>query len=137
MEQDRAPAVLVHHPELARQTAGQLSRHRLFDRRDNHANRVKGLMRTRSQKLSKGHRRLGPGNGQPQYQARRFPRRMELHDCSIKPIARSGCSLTSPKPPIAGQPLSPQTQPKTPAVAPPIAPPPPPVARPAPPPPPP
>ena len=31
-----------------------------------------------------------------EYQARRFPRRMELHDCSIKPIARSGCFLTSP-----------------------------------------
>ena len=28
MEQDRAPAVRLHHPELARQTAGQPSGHR-------------------------------------------------------------------------------------------------------------
>src|ERR1700675_711721 len=97
MEQDRAPAVLIHHPELARQTAGQLSRHRRSDRGDDHANWVKGLVRTRRQKLSQGHRRLGRGNGQPQYQARRFPWRMELHDCSIKPITQSGSFLTSPK----------------------------------------
>jgi hypothetical protein len=32
-------------PELARQTAGQLSRHRRFDRRDDHAKRIKGFVR--------------------------------------------------------------------------------------------
>jgi hypothetical protein len=52
MEQDRAPTVLVHHPELARQTAGQLSRHRRFDRADDHAKRIKGFVRAPRQKLS-------------------------------------------------------------------------------------
>ena len=42
MEQDRAPAVLVHYPELARQAAGQLPGHRPTDCRDHDAHRPEG-----------------------------------------------------------------------------------------------
>ena len=42
VEQDRASAVLVHHPELARQAAGQPRGHRQPDRRHDHRSRPDG-----------------------------------------------------------------------------------------------
>ena len=58
---------------------------------------AEGLLRTRHQQLSQGHRRLGSRNGEHQHQTRRFPWRMELHNRSIGPITRSGCFLTGAK----------------------------------------
>jgi len=55
MEQDRAPAVLVHHPELARRNLGQLSRDRRSDRRDDHKTWLESLLRTRRKQLSQRH----------------------------------------------------------------------------------
>src|SRR5271169_2034659 len=82
--------VLVHNPKLARQTAGQLSRHRRTDRRHDHQNRLDGSMRTRQQPLSQGNRRIGRSNAKPQHSARGFPRRMELHNNPINPTPQSG-----------------------------------------------
>ena len=48
-------------------------------------NRLDRPMRTRRQILSQGDRRLGRGHAKPQYSARRFPRRMELHNRPINP----------------------------------------------------
>ena len=42
VEQDRAPPVRLHHPELARQAAGQPSGHRPADRRHHHPHRPDG-----------------------------------------------------------------------------------------------
>jgi hypothetical protein len=66
-------ACLATSARLARQTAGQLSRDRV-------------LAATTTQ--------IGLKVFELDHKS--YPRRMELHDCSIKPIARSGCFLTSP-----------------------------------------
>src|SRR4029077_16550940 len=39
MEQDRTPSVCLHHPELARQAAGEPSGHRAIDWGDDNRNR--------------------------------------------------------------------------------------------------
>ena len=46
MEQDRASPVLVHHRQLARQTARQPSGHRPTDRRNNDDDRPQNALRT-------------------------------------------------------------------------------------------
>ena len=51
VEQDRAPAVLPHHPELARPAAGQPRGHRRPDRRHHHRHRPDRPRRTRHRHL--------------------------------------------------------------------------------------
>jgi hypothetical protein len=77
MEQDRAPAVLVHYPELARQTAAQLSRHRRFDRSDNTQTGLKVLSELDHKSYSKGSIVSDQEMASLDIK-RRFPRRMEL-----------------------------------------------------------
>ena len=55
VEQDRAPAVLSHHPELARPAADRSPRRRQIDRRDNDQDRTEGRLRARHAHLPKGH----------------------------------------------------------------------------------
>src|SRR5271165_6172343 len=55
VEQDRAPAVLSHHPKLARQAADRSPRRRKIDRRDNDQDRTEGRLRARHAHLPKGH----------------------------------------------------------------------------------
>ena len=55
VEQDRAPAVLSHHPELARPAADRSPRRRRIDRRDNDQDRTEGRVRARHAHLPKGH----------------------------------------------------------------------------------
>src|SRR6516165_6282427 len=54
VEQDRAPAVLPHHHELARPAADQPRRHRLRDRRHHHPRRPDRARRTRPRQLPRG-----------------------------------------------------------------------------------
>ena len=51
VEQDRAPAVLPHHHELARPPAGQPPGHRRVHRRHHHRHRAEGARRTRPRQL--------------------------------------------------------------------------------------
>ena len=79
MEQDRAPAVLVHHPELARQAAGQLPDDRATDRRNHNPHRIERQKRDRQRHLSRRRQGERRRHGQHQYHATQIPRRMELH----------------------------------------------------------
>ena len=54
MEQDRASALLVYHPELARETAGQLQSHRPAHRGHDHQQRSHPRLRHRRQPISQG-----------------------------------------------------------------------------------
>jgi Rhodopirellula transposase DDE domain len=75
----RAPPVLVHHHQLARQTARQPSGHRPVDRRNDHEDRPEGSLRTRSKHLSGRHQGVRRRNGCRQPYPPPLPRRVELH----------------------------------------------------------
>src|SRR5882762_1348645 len=79
VEQNRAPALLLHQPELARQAARQLPGHRRIDLGHHHQNRPHRALRTRHWPIPQRHCRLGRRDGGNQYQTRRIPRRVELH----------------------------------------------------------
>jgi hypothetical protein len=79
VEQDRASPVLVHHRQLARQTAHQPSGHRPIDRRNDNEDRSEGSLRTRSKHLSGWHQGVRHRNGCRQPHTPRLPRRMELY----------------------------------------------------------
>ncbi len=72
VEQDRAPAVLLHQPELARSAARQLPDHRATDRRHHDQHRPEGALRTRHQHLCQGHRSQRLGNGGAAHHVRRL-----------------------------------------------------------------
>jgi len=59
VEQDRAPPLLLHQPELARQTTRQLSRHRRADLGHHHQNRPHRALPTRHRPISQRHCRIG------------------------------------------------------------------------------
>ena len=79
MEQDRAPALLLHQPELARPAACQLSGDCPADLRHHHQNRPHGALRTRYWPIPQRRCRLRRRDGHHQHQTRRIPRRLELH----------------------------------------------------------
>src|SRR5271166_408456 len=78
VEQDRAPHVLPHYPELARHASRQPPRGHRTDRKHHDENRSQNPLRTRSQPLSQGHQDLRRANGDTQHKARFLPSRMEL-----------------------------------------------------------
>src|SRR5216684_3227824 len=79
VEQDRAPALLLHQPELARPAARQPSRDCRADLGYHHQNRPHRALRTRHWPIPQRHCRLRRRNGRHQHQTRRIPRRVELH----------------------------------------------------------
>jgi hypothetical protein len=96
VEQDRAPSLLLHQPELARQAARQLPRHRRADRRDHHQNRPRRALRARHRALSQGRDRLQCRDGRYQHHARQISRRLELHHLT-RPLTKARvCCLTGP-----------------------------------------
>ena len=80
MEQDRASAILVHHPELARQAPGELPNHRTTDRRHHNARRTQRQSRDRQWHLPIRYQSHGRRDGHTEYQPTRIPWRVELHD---------------------------------------------------------
>jgi hypothetical protein len=66
VEQDRASPVFVHHPELARQAAGQLSSRRPTHRQHDDPHRLEHQMHHRPQSLSGGRQGLRCRHGRPQ-----------------------------------------------------------------------
>src|SRR5208282_4829528 len=78
VEQDRAPHVLPHYPELARHASRQPPRGHRTDRKHDDENRPQNPLRTRSQRLSQGHQDLRRANGDTQHKAGFLPSRMEL-----------------------------------------------------------
>ena len=91
VEQDRAPPVLVHQPELAGEAAGRLPRHREPDRRRHHPGGPRGQVRTGRKALPQGCPRVRRGHGRAQHPPRPVPWRLELHH---KTTARRGCFMT-------------------------------------------
>ena len=77
--QHRAPAVRLHHPELARQTVGQPSGHRSTDRQHDHRYRPHRRVPARRHYLREGHQGLRRRDGSPQHPTRQLPWRVELH----------------------------------------------------------
>ena len=69
VEQDRAPHVLPHYPELARHASRQPPRGHRTDRKHHDENRSQNPLRTRSQPLSQGHQDLRRANGDTQHKA--------------------------------------------------------------------
>ena len=90
MEQDRAPAVLPDHPELARTTTDQPPSHRRPDRQHQNSNRPERARRPghrpipdRHQLQRQRHRRPTPG-------PTRLPRRLELHPAASRHAIATG-----------------------------------------------
>ena len=79
VEQNRAPALLFHQSELARQATRQLSRHRRADLGYYHQNRPDCALPTRHWPIPQRHRCLRRRDGRSQHQTCRVPRRVELH----------------------------------------------------------
>jgi hypothetical protein len=71
---DRAPAICLHHPELARQAAGQSRRHRPTDRQHDHRYRTHRRLPARRQYLREGYQGLRRRDGHPQHPTRHIPR---------------------------------------------------------------
>jgi len=82
VEQDRAPIVFVHQPELARSALGQPGDNHQPDRGDTDAGRPEGSLRTRPRALPPGREDYGRPDVQPEYRAGTIPWRLELHDSS-------------------------------------------------------
>jgi len=80
VEQDRAPAVLSHHPELARPAADRSPRRRRINRRDNDQDRTEGRLRARHAHLPKGHQSQQCRDEGPKHHRRSVPSWMELQD---------------------------------------------------------
>src|ERR1700739_4677433 len=98
VEQDRAPPLLLHQPELARQTTRQLSRDRRADLGHHHQNRPYRALPTRHRPISQRHCRIRCRDGHDQHPARRVPRRVELHHLTKSSSPKSRVYLvTGPK----------------------------------------
>ena len=86
VEQDRAPPVLVHHDELARQAADQPPSHRQPHRRDHHRHAAFASKPRSTPKPIRPASRSPPPSWQRSTQARSLPRRVELHrHAKLKP----------------------------------------------------
>src|SRR6266571_293799 len=79
VEQNRAPPLLFHQPELARQAPRQLSGHRRADLGHHHQNRSHRALRTRHRTIPQRDCRIRRRDGRHQHQTCRLPRRVELH----------------------------------------------------------
>jgi hypothetical protein len=84
VEQDRAPNVLSHHPELARNAAHQRAGRHRTDSEHHDENRSHDPLRTRRQRLPERPESLRQGDGDPQHNPRCVPSRMELRHCAKK-----------------------------------------------------
>ena len=73
VEQDRAPAVRLHHPELARQAVGQPPGDRATDRQHRDRHRPDRRLQARRRHLREGHQGLRRRDGRPQHPARELP----------------------------------------------------------------
>ncbi len=94
---DRAPALFVHQPNLARQALGQLPRDRRSDCRGNNKDWSKGALRTKREPLSQRRHPLRCRNGRPQHPTCRFSRRVELRNFTQQSIGGSCYHLTGAK----------------------------------------
>ena len=93
VEQDRAPAVLPDHPELARPPADQPRRHHQHHRRDHDRHRADRHRRPGPEPLphrNPGQRRADDRSGDQGLNAPRLPRRMELHLPAGAPARAAG-----------------------------------------------
>src|SRR6266700_1256734 len=79
VEQNRAPPLLLHQPELARQATRQLSGHRRADLGHHHQNRSHRALRTRHRTIPQRDCRIRRRDGRHQHQTRPVPWRVELH----------------------------------------------------------
>jgi hypothetical protein len=103
VERDRAPAVLVHQPELASNASGELSGDRRPDRGDHDQDRPERAVRARPASLSEGGGCVRCRNCRAQHRARRVPWRVELYHLAPPSLTLTGsrsCTyfLTGPKP---------------------------------------
>ena len=73
VEQDRAPAVLPHHAELARPAADRSCRRRRADRRDDDQSRPENRVRARHADLPEGHQGQRRRDGRPRHHRRCVP----------------------------------------------------------------
>src|SRR5208283_3325164 len=111
VEQDRAPHVLPHYPELARHASRQPPRGHRTDRKHHDENRSQNPLRTRSRPLSQGHQDLRRANGDTQHKTRFLPSRMELqhlaqtleHGAIIFGRRRPGPPAAAPPPLTSGR----------------------------------
>ena len=100
LEQDRAPAILSHHPELAGSSADRSPRRRRTDRRHDDRHRTEGRMRARSADLRKRRQSRRRRDGRSQPESRRLSPRVELlHqakaiDQFVAVIVRSALNVT-------------------------------------------
>src|SRR4029079_240589 len=99
---DRAPAVLVHQPELASNASGELSGDRRPDRGDHDQDRPERAVRARPASLSEGGGCVRCRNCRAQHRARRVPWRVELYHLAPPSLTLTGsrsCTyfLTGPK----------------------------------------
>jgi hypothetical protein len=85
MEQDRAPAVLPYHSDLARHTTDQPVGGGGADRLHDHQDRFDRSMRTRQPHLPQGDQGQRRRDGQHQYQGRCVPSRVELYHLAQGP----------------------------------------------------
>src|SRR5215469_9320965 len=79
MEPDRAPAVRLHHHELARQASGEPPGDRATYRCHHHRDRPQSLLRDRWKPLSEGSGGIRPRAPGDQPLTWQIPRRVELH----------------------------------------------------------
>src|SRR6266700_2281293 len=79
VEQDRAPAVLPHHAELARQAARKSPCRGRVDRCNDDQNRFESRKRARYAQLPEGHPGQQRRDERPRHHRRSVPSRMELH----------------------------------------------------------
>src|SRR5208282_2318804 len=79
MEQDRAPAVLPHHPDLARQAPDQPRNRGRTDCLDHDPDRSDGALRTGYTELPEGHQGQRRRDENPQYQGQPIPSGVELY----------------------------------------------------------
>src|SRR3954467_4537882 len=107
VERDRAPAVLVHQPELASNASGELSGDRRPDRGDHDQDRPERALRARPASLPEGGGWVRCRNCRAQHRARRVPWRVELSHLAPPSLTLTGsrsCTyfLTGPKAPHDG-----------------------------------
>ena len=82
VEQDRAPIVFLHQPELARQALSEPRGHCEFDFRHHHSDWFKGAGQARHQLVSARGQGVKKADRGDKYSSRLLPRRMELYNPS-------------------------------------------------------
>ena len=96
MEQDRAPAVLPHHHELARQAADQPRGHRERHRRHHHQHRANASAPNWTPGPTRPESRSATSRWPPFPSPPRLARRLELHPAP--PATRPATTATAPRP---------------------------------------